>query len=412
MTRGGIEPVVEPKEVGLDAVRLDRIAAHFDRYVAEGRLAGWQCAVSRGDKVAWTRSGGLRDHARNLPVEPDTLWRIYSMTKPVTSIAAMMLYEEARFDLNDEVARWLPSFAEPRVYVAGAPEAPETRPATSPILIWHLLTHMAGLTYGFQRLHPVDAIYRLGGYDFGQPRGVDLAAGTEAISQFPLVADPGSAWNYSVATDVVGRLVELWSGLAFDEFLRRRIFEPLGMDDTGFWCAPDHLDRLAELYVFSPPSGIRQGGALARLGTKPASFLSGGGGLVSSARDYQRFASMLLHGGELGGVRLVSPATLELMSRNHLPGGADLETAAIDSFAESSMAGIGFGLGFSRVIDPARLKLGVSEGTISWGGAASTTFWVDRAAGVTCQFFTQLIPSSTYPIRRELQQLVYGSLTD
>ncbi len=405
-----IQPSVDPGDVGLDAPRLERIASAFDRYVAEGRLPGWQCAVSRGAHVAWVGSGGHRDVAASLRVEADTVWRIYSMTKPVTSIAAMMLYEAGHFDLNDEVARWLPEFAAPTVFVSGEPEAPVTRPSVAPLRVWHLFTHMAGLTYGFQRRHPVDAIYRAHGYDFGQPRAIDLAAAVEQIAAWPLVFDPGRAWNYSLATDVLGRLVEVWSGQPLDQFFRERIFGPLKMVDTGFVCEPSEVPRLAELYLYSPGDSFRSAGGLSALGRVTPTYLSGGGGLVSTAADYQRFASMLLKGGELDGVRLVAPSTIKLMSTNFLPDGKDLATVAIDSFAEQSMEGIGFGLGLSCVLDRARLHLPTPEGTISWGGAASTTFWVDPVEELTCVFFTQLIPSSTYPIRRELQRLAYQAL--
>ncbi len=403
---------VDPGEVGLDAGRLERIAEHFDEYVRAARIPGWQCVVSRGSKVAWVGGGGLRNVEGQLGVEDDTVWRIYSMTKPVTSIAAMMLHEEGHFDLNDEVARWLPSFDDPRVYVEGPPEQPTTRPAAGPIRIWHLFTHTSGLTYGFQRNHPVDAIYRRHGFDFGQERGIDLAAAVERLAGFPLVFDPGSAWNYSLSTDVLGRLVELWAQVPLDEFLRERVFGPLDMHDTGFFCSPDALPRLAELYLYAPGNTFRHAGTMAELGTRRPAYLSGGGGLVSTARDYQRFASMLLGGGELDGARLVAPSTIALMSRNFLPDGQDLLGFAVDSFSESGMAGMGFGLGLACVIDAARLKLPVAEGTVSWGGAASTAFWVDPRNELTCQFFTQLIPSSSYPIRRELQRLTYQALLD
>ncbi len=345
---------VDPAAAGLDAARLDRITAHFDRHVKEGRLAGWLSAVGRDGEVAWVGKGGDRVVARGLPVETDTIWRIYSMTKPVTSIAAMMLHEEGCFDLNDDVSRWLPEFAEPRVYVEGPPEAPVTRPATEPVRVWHLLTHTSGLTYGFQNCHPVDAIYRHRGYEFGAPKGRDLAGAVEDFAGMPLVFDPGSAWNYSVATDVLGRLVELWSETPFDRFLHERVLGPLGMAETGFFCPEDRQSRLAELYLYTPGGSFRAGGAMGDAARQPPPIPFGGGGLVSTAGDYHRFATMLLQGGVLGDVRLVSSSTVSLMSRNFLPGGVDIESLAQDSFAESSMSGVGFGLGFSCVIDPSR----------------------------------------------------------
>jgi CubicO group peptidase (beta-lactamase class C family) len=403
---------VDPVAVGLDPERLSRIAPHFDAHVKQGHFAGWLSAIGRDGQVAWIGQGGRRHEANDLPVEADTIWRIYSMTKPVTSLAAMMLFEEGRFDLNDEVATWLPEFARPEVYVEGSVEDPVTRPASGPIRVWHLLTHTAGLTYGFQRCHPVDEIYRHRGFDFGPAKGLDLAGAVQQFATMPLVFDPGTAWNYSVATDVVGRLVEVWGEMPLDEFFSKRIFEPLGMTDTGFYCPEASLGRLAELYVYAGGDAYRPGGAMSVAATRPPAMFSGGGGLVSTARDYHRFATMLLQGGALGDVRLVAPSTIALMSTNLLPGGADLEALAQDGFSEVTMSGIGFGLGLSCVIDQARNRMPTSEGTLSWGGAASTTFWVDPSEDLTVVFFTQLLPSSIYAIRRELQRLVYQAIVD
>jgi CubicO group peptidase (beta-lactamase class C family) len=385
---------------------------HLDHYVAAGRFPGWLCAVGRDGGVAWVGHGGRRDVERGLPVEADTLWRIYSMSKPVTSVAAMLLHEESRFDLNDEVSRWIPSFADVRVYVDGPADAPVTRPAKEPIRVWHLLTHTAGLTYGFQRCHTVDAIYRAHGYDFGAPAGTDLASAVDDFAALPLLFDPGDAWNYSVATDVVGRLVELWSGQPLDAFLEERVLGPLGMHETAFFCPEERVDRLAALYLYDEGDTFKPSGALGEAATRRPRLLGGGGGLVSTAADYQRFATMLLGDGALGDVRLLAPSTVALMSRNFLPGGGDIESMARDSFAESSMSGVGFGLGLSCVLDGARLRMPTPEGTVSWGGAASTTFWVDPVEAITCVFFTQLLPSSSYPIRRELQRLVYQAVVD
>jgi CubicO group peptidase (beta-lactamase class C family) len=407
-----LRPIVDPAAVGLDAARLGRITAHFDEHVQKGRLAGWLTVLGRDGEVAWMGSGGHRDVERGLSVEPDTIWRIYSMTKPVTSIAAMMLHEEGRFDLNDEVARWLPEFAESRVYIEGSPEAPITRPAAEPVRVWHLLTHTAGLTYGFQRCHPVDAIYRLRGYEWGTPPGHDLAAAVGDFAAMPLQFDPGTAWNYSVSTDVVGRLIELWSGLPLDQFFEERVLGPIGMTETGFHCPEERQSRLAELYVYVPGDSFRPGGPMGEAAKHRPRIPLGGGGLVSTAHDYHRFATMLLQGGQIDGTRLVSSSTISLMSRNFLPGGVDLASLARDSFAESGMSGVGFGLGLSCVLDPSKLRMPTSEGTVSWGGAASTTFWVDPQEGLTCVFFTQLLPSSSYAIRRELQRLVYQAVID
>ncbi|MFL5356401.1 serine hydrolase domain-containing protein [Archangium sp.] len=404
---------VDPGEVGLDVGRLRRIDAHFGRYVDDGRLAGWQVMVSRRGKVAHLTSYGLADKEAGRAVETDTVWRIYSMTKPVTSVAAMMLWEEGAFELSDPVSRWLPEFAQPRVYVGGPASKPVTVPATEPIRVWHLLTHTAGLTYGFHRVHVTDEIHRQQGFELGAPEGFDLAACVRAWAEIPLMFQPGAEWNYSVATDVLGRLVEAISGQSLDTFFAERIFGPLGMKDTGFWCPEGSQGRLAALYAMSAAHGgpVRAEASGKRF-TKPPSWLSGGGGLVSTTRDYTRFTWMLLNGGELDGVRLLSPRTVGYMTRNHLPGGADLAAFGRPLFAETRFDGVGFGLGFGVVVDPAAYRTLTSVGEYHWGGMASTAFWVDPAEQLTVVFMTQLIPSSTHPIRTQLRQLVYQSLVD
>lgn len=408
---GSLEIRVDPAPMGFDAVRLARIQTHFDAYVHDRRLAGWLATVSRGGELVWTGKGGHRDRERALEVADDTIWRIYSMTKPLTTIAAMMLYEEGRFDLNDDVGRWIGALREPRVFIGGTPTAPQTVPAIGPVRVHHLLTHMSGLTYGFNYSHPVDAIYRAKGYDFGWPKGADLAQAVDDWCSSPLLFQPGARWNYSVATDVLGRLVEIWSGQPLDVFLRERILGPLEMDDTEWWCPEQKQDRLAMLYVPLHGDSFPYE-ELAEGATHPPQLLGGGGGLVSTAHDYHRFMTMLLRGGELNGVRLVSSRTIDLMTENHLPGDVDLETIATDSFSEVDFAGVGFGLGFSTVLDRRKNKSLANEGTFGWGGAASTAFWVDPAEDLAVGFYTQLLPSGTYPIRRELQQLVYQAMVD
>jgi CubicO group peptidase (beta-lactamase class C family) len=404
---------VEASEAGFAPDRLARIDRHFSRYVDDGRLVGWSLLVSRDGRIAHLATCGNRDQEAALPVELDTLWRIYSMTKPITSVAAMMLYEEGAFELKDPVSSLIPSFADLRVYKSGSALAPVTEPALGPVRIWHLLTHTAGLTYGFHHAHPVDSIYRAAGFEWGSPAGVDLAACCDAWASFPLLFQPGSEWNYSVASDVLGRVVEVASGQSLDEFFRTRIFEPLGMSETAFSVAPSDHSRLAALYT-----PHRRTGRAVRLDTmgdvakRPPAVLSGGGGLVSSARDYHRFAQMLLGAGELDGVRLLGSRTVRYMTRNHLPGGADLEEFGRPLFAETTYDGIGFGLGFSVVEDPAKNKVLCTKGEFGWGGAASTAFWVDPVERITALFFTQLLPSSTYPIRPQLKQLVYQALVD
>ncbi|WP_243788825.1 serine hydrolase [Saccharopolyspora gloriosae] len=399
----------DPVQAGFDPERLQRIDRHFASYVTDGKLPGWQVLIARRGRIAHLSSHGHRDVATAAPIENDTIFRIYSMTKPITSVAAMMLYEEGAFELTDPVSTLIPSFADQRVYTGGPAKAPQTRPATEPVRIWHLLTHTAGLTYGFNRIHPVDELYRRTGYDYGTP-DQDLAAVCDDYASMPLLFEPGSSWNYGVSTDVLGRVVEVASGMGLDEFFRTRIFEPLGMTDTGFGVAPQDKDRLASLYLAdaagnatvprnSPPDGAPRA-------------LSGGGGLVSTAYDYHRFTGMLLGGGALDGVRLLSDRTLRYMGRNHLPGGAHLDQIANGSFSEVSNAGKGFGLGFAVVEDPVASHVVSTPGELSWGGMASTVFWVDPAEDLSVQFFTQLIPSGTHPIRSQLHQLVYQALVD
>ena len=411
---GTVDPItveVEPAEVGLDADRLARIDRHYRRYVDDGRLAGWTLAVTRRGRVAHLTHHGQRDVEAGLPVTDDTLWRIYSMTKPVTSVAAMMLYEQGVLELTDPIKRWIPAFADARVYRAGPAGAAATVPVAEPIRVWHLLTHTSGLTYGFHHAHPVDEMYRMQGYEFGAPAGVDLAGACDTFAGLPLLFQPGTEWNYSVATDVLGRIVEVVSGQSLDEFFAEHILGPLGMDDTGWSVADADRDRLAALYAGSP-QGLVRNDALGDDALRHPTLLAGGAGLVSTARDYHRFTQMLLRGGELDGVRLLGPRTVAYMTRNHLPGGADLETFGRPIFAESTYRGVGFGLGFSVVDDPLAGKLLTSAGEYAWGGMASTAFYVDPAEEVTAMFFTQFLPSSVYPIRSRLRTLVQQALVD
>nr|WP_300611719.1 serine hydrolase domain-containing protein [Trebonia sp.] len=406
---------VDPAEVGLDAQRLRRIDAHFARYVDDGRLPGWLITVSRHGRLAHVSCHGSRDAEAGLPVEPDTLWRIYSMSKPITSVAAMILYEEGALELTDPVSRFIPSFAEVRVYTGGSDVRPVTVPAVEPVRIWHLLTHTAGLTYGFHGVHPMDAVYRKAGFDVHTKPGITLAQACDIWAGIPLLFQPGAEWNYSVATDVLGRVVEVASGQPLDEFFRSRILDPLGMTDTGFYAPPEDLPRLAALYGAAPDRKPARMDALGEEARKPPALLSGGGGLVSTAADYHTFTQLLLDrrespAGELNGVRLLSPRTVRYMGENHLPGGADLETFGRALDPQAPFRGVGFGLGFAVVIDPVPGKVVRSAGELSWGGMASTAFWIDQAEELTASFYTQLMPSSAHPIRPQLRQLVYQAL--
>jgi CubicO group peptidase (beta-lactamase class C family) len=406
---------VDAAEAGFAADRLHRLDDNFARYVDDGLLNGWLLAVSRHGKLVHVSHYGQRDKEAGLEVTPDTLWRIYSMTKPITSVAAMMLYEEGRFELTDPVSKFIPSFKDMRVFTGGSDQRPVTVPATEPVRIHHLLTHTSGLTYGFHRTHPVDAMYRAAGFDLSNRPNTSLAQACDLWAALPLLFQPGAEWNYSVATDVLGRVVEVSSGQRLDEFFAQRILGPLGMTDTAFYAKPDDLPRLAALYSRGLDGKAARMDGLGAAARKEPAMLSGGGGLVSTAGDYHRFLQMLLAredspAGELDGVRLLSPRTVAYMTRNHLPGNQDLARFGRPLNAESPQVGTGFGLGFAVVMDPVPGKVVCSEGELSWGGAASTAFWLDPAAELTVSFFTQLIPSSTHPLRPQLRQLVYQAL--
>ena len=409
---GELKIEVDPTDVGLDAGRLARIDEHFARYVDDGRLPGWLVAVARGGQVAHLSTYGHRDVEDGKPVELDTVFRMYSMTKPITSVAAMMLAEEGAFELKDPVSRFIPAFAGQRVYRSGGLR-PETDPVVEPMRIWHLLTQTSGLTYGFHHAHPVDEQYRVAGFEWAAPAGLDTAGCCEAWAGIPLLFQPGSEWNYGHSTDVLGHLVEVVSGQRLDEFFADRILGPLGMTDTGFAIADDERHRLAALYVANPADGQRlKFDALGAVESEPPPFLSGGGGLVSTAADYLRFIDMLRRGGELDGTRLLGTRTVAYMRQNHLPGGADLEQFGRPLFSETTFDGVGFGLGFSVTVDPVKLRVPSSVGDFGWGGAASTFFSIDPVDDIAVLFLTQLLPSSTHPIRSQLRALVSQALVD
>lgn len=406
---GGLQVEVDPAELGLDPDRLDRVDVALAAYVDAGKLPGYDLAITRRGRVVHASRYGLRDVENNLPVTGDTLWRIYSMTKPLTAVAVMMLYEQGAFQLTDPIARHLPAFADSRVYTGGSDVKVMTVPTPEPIRIWHLLSHTSGLTYGFHRMHPVDAMLRAHGYEWGSPPDVDLAAAVDFWASLPLLFTPGTEWNYSVATDVLGRLIEVVTGQSLDAALAELVTGPLGMSDTMFRVQGRDVDRLAALYLATPDGGLARNHTLGDVCLDPP-LLAGGGGLVGTTADYQRFARFLAAGGELDGVRLLSPRTVAYMTRNHLPGNADMQTFGRPVFSEIPQTGVGFGLGMAVVIDPVATRMICSPGEYNWGGAASTAFWVDPVEQLEVVFMTQLLPSSTYPIRPLLRQLIYGAL--
>lgn len=397
--------------MGFDAERLGRVAALADRYVADGKLAGAQVQVSHQGKPALRHTVGLADIGTQRPLTDDAIYRIYSMTKPITSIALMQLYEQGLMLLEDPVASYLPEFADPQVWVGGSLTAPQTRPAQTVMTVKDVLNHTSGLTYGFFFQNNVDGMYREDGLgDFGLPDR-NLEDTIKTLATKPLVFDPGTAWNYSMSTDVCGRLVEVISGQSLDEYVAEHVTGPLGMVDTDFHVPQDKADRFTSLYVTTPGSPLTQMESFKDSAyLRPPTMLSGGGGMVGTLDDYQRFADALLNGGELDGNRIIGRKTLEYMTLNHLPEGKTLNQLGQSTFSEAVMQGMGFGLGFSSLVDPADNGAVSSFGEFAWGGAASTAFWVDPLEEITCVFMTQFLPSSHYPIRRELKATVYQAL--
>jgi CubicO group peptidase (beta-lactamase class C family) len=401
---------VKPEDVGLSSERLERIDGWMRRLVGDGKLAGVQTLVMRRGHVAWQRECGMADLARAKPMARDTIVRIYSMTKPLTSVAVMMLYEEGRFQLDDPISRFLPCFRDMRVLTGGSRGKWDSVPAERDITFRDLLTHTSGLTYGFMESTLVDAMYRDRGVDF-QTSDRSLGEVVELAASLPLVAQPGAEWNYSIATDVLGHLVAVISGRPFEDFLRERIVAPLGMVDTDFHVPREKLARFAANYTRGEDGRPKlvDDPLESRYGT-PRKLCSGGGGLVSTAADYVRFCRVMLNKGELDGVRLLGRKSVELMTTNHLRG--DMADMGQPRFSESPYYGIGFGLGFSVMLDPAKAQILGTPGEYAWGGAASTAFWIDPAEDMAVILLTQLMPSSTYPIRRELRVLAYQAIVD
>ena len=403
--------MTEFKQVaGLSADQLLNIERHLDRrYIQPGKLPGVLTLVARRGEIAYVKAQGLMDVERNKPVCRDTVFRIYSMTKPITSIAMMQLYEQGRFLLDDPVHKYIPAWKNLRVYKSGVYPDFLTTPATSTMTIRDLFTHMSGLTYGFMNRTNVDAAYRELGLDGS--RNLTLEALVNQLGELPLEFSPGTAWNYSVSTDVLGYLVQLLADQPLDEYLRDNIFDPLEMPDTGFQVRDYQLDRFAACYQY-------QSGDQLKLQDDPETshfrqknkFVSGGGGLVSTIDDYFHFAQALCQGGEFRGRRIIGRKTLEFMRCNHLPGNQDLPGLAVGAFSETSYAGTGFGLGFSVKTDVAKSQTNGSAGEYGWGGLASTNFFVDPVEELVMIFMTQLIPSSSYPIRQELRAIVNGAL--
>ncbi|MEO8539821.1 MAG: serine hydrolase domain-containing protein [bacterium] len=406
-----IADLVTPADLGFDSARLGYLDQHLQRYVDEGQLAGTLVLVSRHGGIAHFETTGMADCERAVPMAHDTIFRIYSMSKPITSIALMQLYERGLMQIDDPVEKFIPEFGDLRVHSQGSHPNFTTRRTDRAMTVRDLLSHQSGLTYGFVDRTPVDAAYRKLNVGAGT-NGETLKDMVAAIAALPLEFSPGDHWNYSVSTDVCGYLVEVISGQRFDDYLQENIFGPLEMEDTGFHVPAAKAARLAANYGAGPDGLVLLDDPASSAYLKPPTLFSGGGGLVSTAGDYWRFAQALCDDGELDGVRIIGRKTLELMTNNHLPGGADLMNHALGRWAETTFSGIGFGLGFSVTLDPAQAQISGTPGEFSWGGAASTTFWVDPLEDLVVVFMTQLMPSTQYNIRRELRAIIYSALTD
>ncbi len=408
--------------VGLSGERLARLDAVMKRrYVDSGQLPGLLTMVYRRGELAHLGLSGHMDLERGKPMREDAIFRIYSMSKPITAVALMILVEEGMIGLDDDVATYIPSWKHLGVYqtgvaslLAGAPPSFITSPPERPMKVVDLATHTSGLTYGFMMRTSVDAAYRKAKInDFQTPGGLETFV--QQLATLPLEFSPGEAWNYSVSIDVLGYLVEKLSGQSFGEFLRTRLFEPLGMHDTAFWVPPEKLDRFTSCYQPNEGRGVKlQDDAGKSTYAAPPLLEAGGGGLVSTAHDYMRFCRMMLHGGTLEGAQILSPKTVQLFSLNHLPDNQELaDMAPPGMFSEASYSGIGFSLGCGVNIDVAKTRLPGTLGEYFWGGAASTAFWIDPAEDLAVVFMTQVIGTEArLTLRRDLRTLVYSAMTE
>ncbi len=403
------------ERAGLALTRLEKIGRQHQRdYVDRGLVPGTLTQVWRKGELAYSGTTGSMDMERSKPMRDDTIFRIYSMTKPITAVAVMMLVEDGLLSLSDAVEDWVPSWKGMRVHVSGALGKFNTVPVKRPVRVIDLATHTAGLTYGSGERGQVEAAYRELGVAAKTTEG-GLEAMMEQLGGLPLTFSPGDAWNYSVGIDVMGYLVQKVSGQSFGDFLRRRIFEPLGMTDTAFWCPPEKLDRFASCYEAAADGSLKlQDDAQKGTYVKPPNLESGGGGLVSTAADYMRFCRMMLNGGSLDGVQILSPKSVAMFSVNYLPGGRGMVDMTTFSFgAPEGYAGYGYSLACAVNIDPSKTLLPCSVGEFFWSGAASTYFWIDPVEDLAVVFMTQVMQQpSRFAMRRQLRQIVYGAMTE
>ena len=387
-------PRAIPEDVGMSTSRLERIAPVMQGYVDNGKIPCALTMIAREGKIVHFEKCGMQDIAATKPIEFDTIFRLYSMTKPITSVAVMMLYEEGHFQLTTPVSEFVPAFKDMKVYTADGSAIVD---AEREVTIKHLLTHTAGLIYDSDKDgHPIDQRY-----EEADLYGGDLANMVNKLGGIPLLHQPGTAWKYGMSIDILGYLVGIVSGMPFETFLKTRIFEPLGMKDTGFSVRVENADRYSKVYEFGD-EGELQAIEKVHAATGPLSFFhSGGGGLQSTAPDYLRFCQMVLNDGELEGVRLLGRKTAELIKMNHVS----------PDWLAPERTGVGFGLGFSVVTDVAKAQALGSVGTCSWGGMASTTFWIDPVEELIGIFMTQLVGADS-PFHAQFRVLTYQSLTD
>ena len=394
---------VAPEQVGMDSGRLDRLTTAMQGYVDDGLLSGVVTMASRGNKIVHYESVGYRDVEAQAPMTPDTIFRIYSMTKPVTGAALMILYEEGKFKLSDPVGKYIPELADLQVF-AGVDDDGNmiTEPADHSMTIRELMSHTGGLSYGIFAQSGVDTAYVEAGILDANDTNAEFVA---KLGQIPLKHQPGSRWEYSVAVDVQGYLVEVLSGQTFGEFLNDRLFEPLGMTDTDFHVPEEKLNRFAQMYVYGPEGQLIPSEMFPTADfTVDMAFESGGGGLVSTANDYMRFSQMLLNGGELDGERILAPLTVALMSRDQTPKGM-----------EGPMSGAGngtvFGLDFAVIVDPVEAE-SYSAGEYYWGGAAGTWFWIDPVEDVVFIGMIQQAGQGLPDVRSASKRLFYQAIME
>ncbi|MXX74293.1 MAG: beta-lactamase family protein [Holophagales bacterium] len=407
-------PRVAPEAAGMSSERLDRIRPAFESFVLDGKLSGVVTVVSRGGQVVHVEASGHQDVEAGEPMTEDTIFRMYSMTKPIASAALMILWEEGHFLLSTPLAQVLPEFADTQVYVSGDGDDMETEPPRRPIVIRDLMTHTSGLTYTFIP-SPVAASYAAAGLE-GSADAVphdDLAHYVRDLAKQPLLVHPGTAWNYSVGLEVAGRVVEVVSGQSFRDFLKERIFDPLGMVDTDFHVPDEKLDRLAVNYAPTPEGGIAVFDDPETSAYRRAPKVEmGGSGLVATAGDYLRFAQMLANGGELDGARILGTQTVALMMDNHLGSAYGPSPMSSLNLDMGMSEGMGYGLGGYSITDTGLTGLPASPGTYGWGGAASTDFLVDPEEELVAMVLTQLLPTGTYPLRPTMEVLTYQAIVD